>query len=421
MCEVGHGRGKGDQVSWQDDLRKLDDELAAGRMSADEYRVRRDRVLSSAVSPGSQQEPEVNEKTQFVQVPPPGPTPAPGPGPAAPPPAPGQQPAGQGGDADKTQVVPGQTAEGDRTQAVGGWQTARPGGDADRTQVVPGVPTQSMAGGQPPRPAPPQSPPAGFPQPGWQQQPYDELAPPWAGSEFPPLAATGTPAWIKQGPEVFDEDRSSGKAGRIVAIIASVVVLAGIAFGAFWIWGRGNDDNNAGGPGTSTTKQTPTTTTSKPPPDPLPTGKFPGKVTENKTVRTFADIPRQSYLTQPELQAYQPDKAGKTKLVLSDVGSGNRLVVMLVMMPDAASAQASVTALNQIQIGNGMVQNAGGAPPKVLLVQREPAGDQKGRIRAHYVSGNIIVRLDLTTSAGDTSVSFNDILTSQLEVMPADG
>src|SRR3954468_24584265 len=41
---------RGPGVSWQDELRKLDEELAAGQISADDYRVRRDQVLSSAVA-----------------------------------------------------------------------------------------------------------------------------------------------------------------------------------------------------------------------------------------------------------------------------------------------------------------------------------------------------------------------------------
>ncbi|WP_198010093.1 SHOCT domain-containing protein, partial [Saccharomonospora halophila] len=43
-------------MTWQEDLRRLDENLASGNLSADEYRARRDRILSSAVS--SPQDPQ---------------------------------------------------------------------------------------------------------------------------------------------------------------------------------------------------------------------------------------------------------------------------------------------------------------------------------------------------------------------------
>ena len=41
---------RGPGLSWQEQLRQLDEELAAGQISADDYRLRRDSVLSAAVN-----------------------------------------------------------------------------------------------------------------------------------------------------------------------------------------------------------------------------------------------------------------------------------------------------------------------------------------------------------------------------------
>ncbi|MER6767386.1 hypothetical protein ABT266_45095, partial [Amycolatopsis sp. NPDC000746] len=49
-------------MSWQEELRRLDEELASGRLSADDYRIRRDQVLSSAV--GQQDQPTPPPQSQ---------------------------------------------------------------------------------------------------------------------------------------------------------------------------------------------------------------------------------------------------------------------------------------------------------------------------------------------------------------------
>ena len=51
-------------MSWQEELRKLDEELASGRLSADDYRVRRDQVLSSAVAHGESNTPQQSAPQQ---------------------------------------------------------------------------------------------------------------------------------------------------------------------------------------------------------------------------------------------------------------------------------------------------------------------------------------------------------------------
>src|SRR6266540_2125716 len=156
-------RRRGPGLSWQEELRRLDEELAAGRISADDYRLRRDSVLSQAVNLGPQSTPagtgQQAESTQII---------APLPGP------PGQPPATPEPSADQTQIVnPSVTDGAERTQiAHGGPPQGWTGGEAERTQVVPGVPPQAVAGHF--RPQGPTS--GGFPaqQQPYQQQPYQQ-------------------------------------------------------------------------------------------------------------------------------------------------------------------------------------------------------------------------------------------------------
>jgi flagellar basal body-associated protein FliL len=150
------------------------------------------------------------------------------------------QPVGQ--DAERTQVVPGSPAAGDRTQAIQG----RPG---DRTQVVQGF-GQNQGGYN-----------AQYyttEGPGWQGQESS----PWSGSEFPPLGPAGN--WgVKQGPEVF-ETGGGGKGRRVFLIVAIVVVLALVGGGIYFFTSQ-HGSNQATGGGHPTT-----TTTAPPKPKPKP-------------------------------------------------------------------------------------------------------------------------------------------------------
>lgn len=154
-----------------------------------------------------------------------------------------------GQDADRTQVVPGSPATGDRTQAIQG----RPG---DRTQVVQGGGFGQNTGGYNSQ--------YYTEGPGWQGQGGQESTP-WGGSEFPPLGPTGN--WgVKQGPEVF-ENGGGGKGRRVIMIVAAVVVLALIG-GGIWYFTSGNKGNNQASGGGHTTTAPPTTTKPKPKPKP---------------------------------------------------------------------------------------------------------------------------------------------------------
>ena len=426
-------------MSWQEELRKLDEELAAGQISADDYRVRRDQVLSSAVSfgpAGQSAAPAKPEETQFIQQGPPmPPPPAPPPPPPGPPPGPQTGPdktqiVGNQADADKTQIVPGETAgAADRTQAVGGWQTARPPGpDADRTQVVPGVPgvpPQRMAGGEPPRPAPGPGvfpPPPGYPPPqGWQGD--DELSPPWAGSDFPPLAPAGSPDWIRQGPEVFETDRKS-KTGKVLAIVAIVVLLAGLGVGGYFLL-RDKGNNTAGPQNTSTanpepttTKSSPRPTTSTPPPKPVvqPSGSTQVDATYNLQrlgeVKILSpedfDILARNQITEAQVivtkegelvrgtWAFTAPSREAAELIFKEIDTLYRQVAF---KPAPGITKENVTAL---------YFNAGAGSPTVY--------------RAHYLAGSKVVRVEAYgPDPAVAAAEFTALLDAQLKRLPATG
>ncbi len=376
-------------MSWQDELRALDEELAAGRISADDYRSRRDRIMATAVSASSDQpQPPVASESTTV-MPPVNPNA----------PVPDQQ------DADKTQTV-----DVDRTQAVGGWR-ATPPDDPNRTQVVPGVPPQSYAGGRGPRPAP------GYDQnqPAWQNE--EPLPPSWAGQEFPPLhtASGTTPEWTMQGPEVFESDKKSGK-GKVIGIIAIVVVLLGIATGAYFLFKPDSNNNQAGnnGGGGDDTSSVETTTSAKPK---GPIVELPGDQQNMAQVKTFDDLTKIDYLTQQEITLYQQGGASDASVAIS-TDNGVRVIVVVVTMSSPQAAAAARDALADLQIKFNLAQRE--SEPGVKAAANPNASNGPLQ-RAHYSSGDKVVRIQTQGKDGEAANKlFDQVIADQLDRLPAD-
>jgi hypothetical protein len=394
-------------LTWQDELRQLDVELASGRITADEYRTRRDRVTAAAANPSGAAQAEAPqqtannpssqpvESTQLI---------APVTGGQARPP--------------RTAPPPQHGGDADRTQAVNPAWGAQDPGDAERTQAVPrsGFPQ----GGRPPA-----SPAGGFPLPqyeqpgGWQGE--EQLPPQWSGAELPASApwatsgfdsgfdsGRGDPWGAKQGPEVFED--SGPKTGKIVAIVAAVVLLAGLGVGAYFLWGQ---DSGGGGQA----QQPPVAT--KPPaptkkPNPMKIADLPGQQ-QDTNIKDFAGVLGIGYLTPEESSAYQDAQPGKAAVVVSQLENGGRVIVMVVQVSSANAANKAVTELAQLQIGFGAAKVSN--PP--TNVQATKTADT---IRAHYASGDQVVRIEVQgRNQSATTASFNSVIESQLNNLPADG
>ncbi|GAA2990080.1 hypothetical protein [Actinokineospora diospyrosa] len=276
-------------MTWQEELRQLDADLAAGRLSSDDYRVRRDAVLAKAAS-GDSGLPSLPVLPAAVpaapepitQLPlPPAPTPPP---PVAAPisaPVPVPQvsqekpsdgpfpPAFKWKDdtpaVESTTIIPPITDDtppppglpvGERTQTV---QTVRPQEpqpdrtqvvrnpeqlaqqapaqqQADRTQVVSSSEMRTVTTSFPPQPQPQQLPQPQQPQQpaipqSWNQQRPVESAPPWwVGEEVPDLGnSTG---WQQ---DAFATDTKSGRGRTVLLVIVAIIVVLGIATAAFFV------------------------------------------------------------------------------------------------------------------------------------------------------------------------------------------
>ncbi|MFD4641550.1 hypothetical protein ACFWN2_29865 [Lentzea sp. NPDC058436] len=384
-------------MSWQDELQKLDAELASGRVSADEYRQRRDALLSGdtsspqggsfapprplqwqAVPPATEKAPE---KTQYIQ------------------PVPPQQTAQPAQNSDKTQVV-----------SVNGGAQANPNPDA--TQVVPN------SGGTP---HPNYNQPQQFPQSGgWQQQ--------GGGSAPPPPWLTGgddsfsTPSW-NQGPEVFDSaGGSSGKGKKIVGIVIVVLLLAGLGVAGFFYF-TGKKDNEAQPPPEQIS--TPATPTTKPIPEP-PAKKPDAGATADSVFGPLPGIERagggQFDLPKMAAQKLMVGKTtealtagGMTEATLStSVDDKNTLSIMAMAVTDEAAASKTVAAYLQDQAA---LKENKDLSYKGVKVVTDPA---KKVLRATYVYYNKMIVVEVFTSESGSSAEnqFKELLKNQVEFAP---
>ncbi|HEX3786748.1 MAG TPA: hypothetical protein VHW44_02710 [Pseudonocardiaceae bacterium] len=433
-------------MSWQDELRQLDEELAAGRVSAQDYRTRRDALLAQSV--GGFGSPASGENPQQPNTPPgtPPSTPPPGnpvgpwtpsggqPQPYPQPGAPPQQPQyGQQYPQGVPQFPPNPYAQqqppqpsqspqvpmSERTQTIGpvsgnppsaeATQVVRQGepGDDDnpeRTQVVSGINSGPMQQ-QGPRPG------GGG---GWTTDPSAGRGgeSPWAGMEFPPLRPNEP--WYAQGPEAFDS--GGGHKGRIFLIVGIVVVVAAIVVGLVVLkpFSSGSKSNQAGGTTTSTVAR-PTVTTTTSPPGPIAsiTGTSSGS-----DVHKFDDVVALDFLSQDEVNLYK-GSGPINKVYFALVESGqNKIVILLVQKGSATVASQIASSLAALQITYNMTAKTGG--PTGVSVQAADGATGGPLRRAEYASNNYVVYLQVQgPAAGSADDEMTSVLQAQLAKLPA--
>ncbi|MGH3815795.1 MAG: hypothetical protein ACRDUV_25660, partial [Pseudonocardiaceae bacterium] len=408
--EGGHG------VAWQDELRQLGEEMAAGRISADEYRRRFDELTAQGsaergATPPQDNPPQQNQTPEQDSAPEQDSPPEQDPRDSPFPPAfkwdntPNEttqviQPVGDG-DAESTQIVPAQPPPGPSYD------------DSERTQVVQAGPPGPPRYGQPTYSS------GGFPGEGdqWSQQ---ESAPPWVSSDpiQEPIQEPNA-GWMMQGPEFFEPEPKESNVMRIVAIAAAVVVLVGIAFGAWFLFGRGGP--SVAEPQQTTQQQTPPATTTQPPVDPLAPADV-GGIMEFKQVTSFEDVVAAAFLTTEEEDDLKAAGAAQSRLLVTNFSQGKAtiLVTQLTSPGDAATARQQLASL---QVDYGFAPRT--APPGVESFERLDNADDPPLLRGLYVSRDLVVRIEMRGNApGDdpagATAEFERILTQQLEKLPSD-
>lgn len=378
-------------MSWQDELQRLDSALAAGQISADEYRTRRDRVIAQASGQESgeaaQPAPSAEPTHVFRPVQPP------------------QGPEG----GDPTQFVSGNQGQGqdhpgDRTQVVSGNQ------DADSTQVVPGA-----AATHPPRFPPPQ------PLPPWEtghpQQPNMSQQPPWANEDLPP--EFGSQSWPRQGPEIFEE-QGGGNTGKVIAIVVAVVLVLGGAGAAIWFFALKDNGSSPQGGGNTSQTEGPKKTEEPPPPPDIPDGPFielDGEDVLNRTVPMEQAL-TEKRPTEKEAQLLQSVGVSEVGMLVTDE-DGLRRGIWAFKVGDGGDPAAVLTAMDQFyeQAKYELVSQENGVLVRKLAA---PSPDKPTVYRAHFVvDGGYMVRVEVYgTDSANVESTFTDILTAETDEFP---
>lgn len=413
-------------MSWQEELRRLDEELAAGQLSADEYRTRRDQVLSSAVGVQDQQPPQAPspnaDATQVIApVSPPGGIP--------------QAQPSQGGDAERTQAVSWQAQ-----------QQARPG-DPNATAYVPPAQQQqpfSPPGGFAPPPQQPgaddnpertqvvrntgeyqpnyqgysqQAPPA---QPGWNQVPPGAAVPPWGAEDAGAPHDPNDLSWMRQGPESYFETKSGSGKKKVISIVAAVLVVLLAGFAIWWFGLRGDSGQVA----QQTTGNNPTSaapSTTPPPPSVAPTRvpPMPGKASEKNGTMSVDDAVSKEFLNAAEAASI---KSAGSAYVTCQASSNTPFdySVLLVNTKSVADATKLAQSLKPAaDTGLQPVADHAGLPNSVT-VYKAVLSDHT-TYRAVYVSGAAVLRVDVNQApATDTAVTkeFEGVMKAMLENVP---
>lgn len=304
-------------MAWQDDMDELDSDVAAGRISTEQYRSRRAEIRAD---PGSGS--------------PGGPDPFP-------PPFRWGDPADTTTSSRAAASGPGDDAA-DRTQVV--HRAATPP-DADRTQVV-----HRAAPPRPTVPGPPPAPPWGQEPPVHARVPQLAGAGPWDGG-FPP----------RQGNDFFDEFRPPRRNGKLVSAGAVVVTVAAVAAITFFGLTAGADGRQAVG-GTPTAQDPPGATVLAVPP---------GDLRLDARFATFTELGAAGVLSAEDLAVFGPHQPGRTDVLLSTAAGTTTGVWVFELGDDPGVALAGMDVL---YTGVGFVPVDPVTPGVRALVLAPPAG-----------------------------------------------
>lgn len=401
-------------MTWQEELRRLDEELAAGKLTADDYRTRRDQVLSQAVSLEHPPVPGANPaETQIIQ-------------PVAPP---GQPPRPS---ADATQVVsPSDTGGAERTQIVQPWQPQQQPQQQQPPQQHPGSPAGGFQQPYPQRPGE-HSPSGGFAQPapppqqqqgGWNTP--EDQSPPWGGSEFPPLAPSGNDTnWVSQGPESFQIKSSSGSKRKIVIAAVAVLVLAGVGVGAWALLSNTVGDNPTAQ--TSSQPQPPPAPSTTPLPEP-PAAK-PEPSANDAALTNLAGTPRagggtfdiaklKSAKFLPDSVIAQIERSKMTEGLLKTNTDGEVTLGLIALeFPDAQSTSKVAQEYGNAQLEGGLTADRDLAMRGVpVFVTKSPDSTV---YRAVYILYTRVIVVEAYGPEAQAEQAFRTLLGSQVQKAP---
>ncbi|WP_158850551.1 hypothetical protein [Saccharothrix deserti] len=203
----------------------------------------------------------------------------------------------------------------------------------------------------------------------------------------------------------------------VLGTLVVIGVLAAVAFGAWSLWG--------GQPLPASARNVPPTgEAGRLAADPLALADFDAGTESYDHVRAFSDLLALKFLNDSEVAAYNQEGAGAARLTVSSKRPEGQVLVAVVRMADRDAALRAADRLDAFQFALSLTRH----PPEqgvtrvaqtAVRPDRDPAA--RATVRAHYVHGDLLVRVQLNAKSVDLMSRFGPILAAQLKVLPADG
>ncbi|MFC3892748.1 hypothetical protein ACFOWZ_14810 [Lentzea rhizosphaerae] len=209
---------------------------------------------------------------------------------------------------------------------------------------------------------------------------------------------------------------------RLLSAVAVVVALAGVAFGGWLIWG--------GQPLPASARNlAPTGEEGRLAADPLAIADFDSGLESYAYIRSWTDVEELQFLSRAEVDTYESGDAGAARVVVSSRRPEGKLIIAVVQMRDRAAAVEVADELDDLQFEAGFERRDPEPNTSVErqvevfpLLGKSDSQERKPVARAHYVHGDLVVRMELhAKTAEDVTERFGGLLARQLKVLPADG
>lgn len=368
-------------MSWQDEQRRLDEELSSEQISPEGYQRRRYELLyryGGDEADAAEQQPDPADRRD-----------------APFPPAFRWETTPPDQSNEATQLFT--PVDADETQIVGS-QSA----DPDDTQVVRGAP----AAQQPPR-----------------QWGGHDSAPSWTPSDLPPMQQSDTD-WMRRELESFEPKKDS-KTPLFAAIALVVVLLLTVGgFGAYWLLG----DEGAPQAEPAAGQQRPAAPARQPgpqqPPAPRPGTDLPdpaaiGGDGQVRVVPALSGLQSPGVLTSGEYSAVAGAGATASKLLVTSFADGPTASILITQFDSGAAAAATRDELAGLQQETGF-KSAPTPDPDLRSVYLVEDPQRDPTVRGYYRSGDLLVRIEVVGAEPvPTARRYDTIVEQQLATLPA--
>ncbi|MGH3799523.1 MAG: hypothetical protein ACRDTD_05185 [Pseudonocardiaceae bacterium] len=355
------------------ELQQLDEDLAAGRLSAEDHRRRRDELVRDA-----------------------------------------------------TGAAAGAAQQASPFPPAFRWETSPPEAATQVMQAVPPNPSYQASPSYQQKPGqvrglfqPVDNPPVDNPS-------ADSSAPPWASSDLPPIAEQQR-TWMRQGPEVFETPVSQSRSNQIIIGIAvlAVLVLGLVGAGVAYFLSAGPQQNQARSAQPAPSE--PTTAARQlpvpPPPSPAPVSTSEALIEPPGEARGGGgplDLPRlasTNLLPPPILNALRAGAMtdGVLKTTTED---GNTIGIFAFTLVDEQAATDVVNTIATVQRDGGLKVDESRAQQGLAVLGSAP-GTRSTVYRAVYVLYNRAIFLEVFGPDYDAVLStFDSVVTQQLIYAP---